>query len=335
MSNNSDIDVTDSRQHRSGKYYTNIGSNPRITRRRNLDQRLYPELSVDDLSDHYEDTNEDIDDTEDVDSNSIQETIETKTKEPQNKLLIFILLTIISLIISYIGFDGNRFFSDYFNAKNEMSTNQMNNWLIFQNEFNSFENKYNNVLPDIGLKVMKKAVKSVMNKSSFSLSSEPAVILLIGSNEQLNIFECIANDFLKTINKAYNEQYSNEINGKQTNTDDIREKFEQTFGIQRKHTIIVKNIESISSDHIMALHQFTDHQNSIFPDSIIILTAINHKRIDLNKKAGMRQMDEIATQLFEMKWKNSLPEDQRNALISRLTPSVVTVLYDSNNEVKC
>jgi hypothetical protein len=85
----------------------------------------------------------------------------------------------------------------------------------------------------------------------------------------------------------------------------------------------------------MALHQFTDHQNSKFPDSIIILTAINHKRIDLNKKAGMRQMDETATQLFEMKWNNSLAGEQISALNSRLTPSVVTVLYDSNNEVKC
>jgi hypothetical protein len=161
------------------------------------------------------------------------------------------------------------------------------------------------------------------------------VILLIGSNEQLELLDCIANDFLKTINKAYNEENSNQINGKQTNTNDIREKFEQTFGIQRKHTIIVKNIESIPSDHIMALHQFTDHQNSIFPDSIIILTAVNHKRIELDKKARVRQMDEIATQLLEVKWKNSLPEEQISALNSRLTPSVVTVLYDSNNQIKC
>ncbi len=109
---------------------------------------------------------------------------------------------------------------------------------------------------------------------SSSKSSDPAVILLIGSNDQLELLDCIANDFLKTINKAYNEENSNQINGKQTNTNDIREKFEQTFGIQRKHTIIVKNIESIPSDHIMALHQFTDHQNSIFPDSIIIMTAV-------------------------------------------------------------
>jgi hypothetical protein len=113
---------------------------------------------------------------------------------------------------------------------------------------------------------------------SSSKSSEPAVILLIGSNQQLELLDCITNDFLKTINKAYNEENSNQINGKQTNTNDIREKFEQTFGIQRKHTIIVKNIESIPSDHIMALHQFTDHQNSKFPDSIIILTVINHKK---------------------------------------------------------
>ncbi len=80
--------------------------------------------------------------------------------------------------------------------------------------------------------------------------------------------------FLKTINKAYNEENSNQINGKQTNTYDIREKLEQTFGIQRKHTITVKNIKSIPIDHIMALHQFTDHQNFMFPDSIIILTVV-------------------------------------------------------------
>jgi hypothetical protein len=354
MSNNSDIDGSDSRQHRSGAQYSytnqqNIGSD---TRRRNPGQKLYPDLSNDHLSNHLInkniENNEDIEDNEHIEnihnnenlSDSIQETIETKTKEPQNnyKSFIFILL-IISLIIYYFGFDGNTFFSDYFNTKNEMTINQTNNWLIFENEFNSFENKYNKVLPDIGLKVMKKAVKRVMNKTSLSLSSSkssyPAVILLIGSNEQLKLFDCIANDFLKIINKAYNEVNSNQINGKQTNTSDIKEKFEQTFAIQRKHTIIVKNIESIPSNHIMALHQFTDHQNSKFPDSIIILTAINHKRIDLNKKAGMRQMDETATQLFEMKWNNSLAGEQISALNSRLTPSVVTVLYDSNNEIKC
>jgi hypothetical protein len=347
MSNNSG-----SRRHRSGAQFSytnqqNIGSNSRNTRRTNPNQRLYPELPIDDSSDHFEDTNQDIDDidgNENV-SNSRQETVETEVEEaeepegpeePQNNYkFIFILLTIISLIISYFGFDGNRYFTDYFNYNNEITTNEMNNWLIFQNEFNNFENKYNKVLPDFGLKVMKNAVKSVMNKTSSSMSSDPAVILLIGSNEQLEPLNCIANDLLKAINKAYNEENYNEINGKQTDTNDIIEKFEQTFGVQRKHTIIIKNIESIPSDHIMALHQYTDHQNSIFPDSIIILTAVYHKRIELNKKARMKQMDETASQLFEIKWKDSLPQEQMSALYSRLAPSVVTVLYDYNNEIKC
>jgi len=213
------------------------------------------------------------------------------------------------------------------------SSNHLNEWQIFSDEFNSFRHKYREVLPEIGAKVLSTSVKNVLTRRQTSFAA-PAVVLLIASNEDTNVLNCMAKDFVATVCKAYNETGSALIDGKQTNKWDIVDKFDDTFGVQQKHTIVIESVDSITADDVMTLHQFTDHHNSKYTEAVIVLKAIHYRTIDLDKTAKQVDMDSIATQLFQMKWKNTIKEEQRFALISRLTPSVVTIIANDPT-IKC
>ena len=283
-------------------------------------------------SDEKEDYSEEgsDDDTDDDTDNSVDN---SEREEPSKKssycYYIFILISTIFAV--FAGYYSRQLYSP------KLSPNEINSVEIFETEFNLFQQKYSEVLPTSGLKVLKSAVKSVINsKNSSKIGSvSPAVVLLIASEDNQNVLKCVEIDFVETITKAYKEENPIVINGRQTNSRDIVDKFDQNFRDQRKATIIIENIESIDANDVMSLHQFTDHQNAKYKDAIIVMTAIHYQSINLTKTAKSKEMDSIATQILQIKWKNVLPEEQSFALISRLTTSVVTIIGKPTNQFKC
>ena len=245
------------------------------------------------------------------------------------------LLAILAVIASYFIFDGQRFLGDtQFND----SVIGINEWQTFESEFSSFERNYSEVIPIKGFKILNSSVKKVMNRNKRSQrmhNSSPAILLLIATEENQNVLKCVVKGLVDSINKAYNENNPIVINGKRTDATDIVDKFDLNFRDNKKHTIIIENIESIEAKDVMSLHQFTDHENAKYKDVIIVMTAINYQKLNVTKSANPREMDAIASQLFQIKWKNFLPEEQSFALISRLTPSVVTLIGRTENKFMC
>ena len=227
------------------------------------------------------------------------------------------MFAVLAMISSFVFFDGQRFFKNTIDLSLEKNV-----WQNFSKEFAIFEKNYSEILPIMGTKVLRTAVRNIMDKKSIA----PAVILLIASEDNENTLKCIERDFIDIINKAYDESDSLVIDGRQTNSKDIVEKVDQTLGSDRKHLIVIENIEAIDAPEVMSLHQFTDHENAKYKQVIIILTALHYQDIELTRSAKLNQMDAIATSLFQIKWKNDMAEEQRFALISRLTPSVVTII---------
>ncbi|XP_054155913.1 uncharacterized protein LOC128954327 [Oppia nitens] len=250
-----------------------------------------------------------------------------KTSKSKSQSNCFIHLFMFLLVL-LSGFSGYYYFNG-FSLFDKQSNKTITKWQLFSEEFKNFHQKYSEVLPEIGFKVLNSSIKNVMNRTTV----EPAVILLIASEDNTNVLNCLENSFVAILYKTYNEDNCFRINGKQTDSQDIVSKFERNFGVDGKHVIIVDNVESIAGQDLMSLHQFTDHKNSRFINAIIILKAINNENINLNKIAKSVDMDSIATELFQMKWKNTIKEEQRFALISRLTSSVVTII--GTNSINC
>lgn len=255
--------------------------------------------------------------------NSKNGKVEEKSSSSCFWSVILLIIIIISLISSYIIFGDKRSLR-WIAATSDLSL-ERNEWNLFDNDFSVFEKNYSKILPFVGIKVLKSAVRNVMEKKSIA----PAVILMIASKDNELCLKRIEKDLILIINKAYNESDSVVIDGRETDSKDIVQKFDQNFGSDRKHLIVIENVEAISAQEMMSLHQFTDHENAKYKPVIIVLTALYYQKISLTPSAKPRDMDAIATTLFQVKWKNDMSEEQRFPLISRLTTSVVTVIGDN------
>lgn len=276
-------------------------------------------LSTSRFEDEGEDEEEEIRVIEEIDREPIHYPKLNSQQTEQGFNVLYIVVIVFLLVISYIFFQ-----TDYFSRLfvKETTISERDPLEYFQHEFeNKFVKKYSQFLPKNSLRVIKKAAELRLKE----VSTDPVVILLIGSEKE-NIASCLANDFALIINEAYNDKLPvSTLNGAKVSWQDIDNKFKDTFEIEKKHIILISNLESLNGNDAMALHQFTDHSNALFPQAIIVVVAFNEK-LKILASATFVEMDAVASELLDYSWKDSLKENQRSALISRLTPSVAVVL---------
>ena len=190
-------------------------------------------------------------------------------------------------------------------------------------------NNFNNVIPEPGFRRLNSQVRRILKDQDYSY---PSLVLIIGSEQQKHITECLAKQYVEAISNSYRQKFII-IDGSRDGKNEIINKFNQSFHVNNYHVILVENLEAIPTNDVMIFHRFTDHENAIYRRAIIVLTAYTPEKIVLQGNKTT-EMDELASKMFNEKWKD-LVEDQRAALLSRLTPSVITVLYDGLNKNYC
>lgn len=242
---------------------------------------------------------------------------EEKKDEETNWLRIafWFLVAIAASYLLYFNFPGK--------------TIHTNEWELFRQEFELIKNNFSKVIPESGFRRLNSQVRRILKDQDYSY---PSLVLILGSEQQKHITKCLAKRYVEAISNSYRQKFII-IDGSSDGKNEIINKFNQSFEANNYHVILVENLEAIPTNDVMIFHRFTDHENAIYRRAIIVLTAYTPEKIVLqgNKRT---EMDELASKMFNEKWKD-LVEDQRAALLSRLTPSVVTVLYDGLNKNYC
>lgn len=190
----------------------------------------------------------------------------------------------------------------------------------------TFFSKYQKVLPNTSQRVIRTALRSVLDYSHPSSSNEePSVILLIGSYDNAPNVRKLVVELSILVSRIQCKRPPPIIEGDRLESSEIHENFTRILGSNDYNNIVLNGLERVRGTVAQSLHRFTDHDGATFKNVVILFSAYT-TQILRDRDISSKRMDEIANQLLEVAWKNDLPEDHILPLLSRLTPSVAVIL---------
>lgn len=208
-------------------------------------------------------------------------------------------------------------------AKNPQN-DRLKRW---ETSFSDLVSRCGSALPNLSQKVINKSVRTILERTVPSEkynNIEPAVILLVGSNQNSQAVKCLSLGLSQSIATIFEEDQSPIINADNLSKLDLHNELHKVLGSKQLHSVVLDGIERLDGNAALSLHPFTDHDKALYLDVIIVLTAYTDTRIT-NTSLQVQQIDQIANNLLEFSWGTILPSEQVAGLLSRVTSSVAIV----------
>lgn len=211
----------------------------------------------------------------------------------------------------------------------ESESDESNRWQIFDKTFDEkIFPKYRDIVPKLGWDVIRASLKDVLLKDRKWDKQAPSVILILGKENDKNV-SCFARDLGRAVSESFHEDDPLHVDASKATLETMVGQFNQYFGPLKRHTIVVDGLNKLAGNAALSLHRFTDHEDSIYTDAVILLVGYTDAVGRLQYDSKSLEMDELASEMLEKSWIKSLSEDKIASLVSRLTPSVTAVLHDN------
>lgn len=177
--------------------------------------------------------------------------------------------------------------------------------------------------PEITFRIIKPALRKVLNKSSDPLA--PAVITILSNRDA----EYIAREFALHIAKRIaHEKYIfiDEAMNRNRNPEEMKLKIDNKIksGAQNDicNVIVVDKFHEMPFQAAMIFHNYCDHENALYKKAVyLFLLSVDHPIPD---KATAKYLDTVAINQLRTAW-NDAHRDKIDSLITRTTVSIVYI----------
>lgn len=207
-----------------------------------------------------------------------------------------------------------------------------NKWLGFKESLADMKSKYHGVIPEQGWKVIKASVKDLLVAPEYSDSTNPpSTLLVLGKANDRNM-SCFVRDIGRMLSITLDGEYEPVVVNGKTDSKLLLYKFDETFGVKKRHFIVVDSFEQLHGNAPTQLYRYTDHETAAYNNVVILLVGYSDKVEDLRLGSSSKSMDVIATDLIRRSWIKYIDDDRISGLLSRLTPSVIGVTHHLNSK---